>query len=506
MQRPGWGVLIFLTAVFFARGAHAAIPRTFTFAGSLNNTTGTPVPDGNYTVTLRLFDALTGGHAVWTEVEKNLTVAGGRGSFEVVLGDPTPFGALAFDKPLFLEVQVQGDGPMAPRLPLHSVPYALSTGGASLPLPFSGSANVASPGNVLQVSNTGNGRGIVSEAPAHTGVMGISNTWVGVWGQSSTSSGVHGESNSWVGTSGKSVTGAGLYGESLHWTGVWGQSTNSSGVHGQSDIWNGVYGRSNTGAGVFGESISSIGVIGKSTDWEGVHGESVKDKGVYGASINWVGVWGHSDTSTGVRGESVSGWGVQGESTNHDGVIGFTHNAGRAGVAAINTTNGNGLYARSDGGGWAGWFDGNVSVRVLEIRGGADLAERFETSEAAEPGMVMAIDPQNPGQLCVARGAYNRKVVGVVSGARSLSAGVILSEPGKNPDATPVAMNGRVWTLCDATSRPIEPGDFLTTSDLAGYAMAAADHTRAIGATIGKAMTGLGHGEKGLVLVLVNLQ
>ena len=36
--------------------------------------------------------------------------------------------------------------------------------------------------------------------------------------------------------------------------------------------------------------------------------------------------------------------------------------------------------------------------------------------------------------------------------------------------------------------------------------MAASDSSRAPGATIGKAMSRLGKGEKGLVLVLVNLQ
>ena len=51
----------------------------------------------------------------------------------------------------------------------------------------------------------------------------------------------------------------------------------------------------------------------------------------------------------------------------------------------------------------------------------------------------------------------------------------------------------------------IKPGDLLTTSDIPGEAMKAADSARAQGAILGKAMTGLKTG-KGLVLVLVTLQ
>jgi hypothetical protein len=45
----------------------------------------------------------------------------------------------------------------------------------------------------------------------------------------------------------------------------------------------------------------------------------------------------------------------------------------------------------------------------------------------------------------------------------------------------------------------------LTTSDTPGYAMKVVNHSRAEGAIIGKAMTGLS-GSKGMVLMLVSLQ
>ena len=52
----------------------------------------------------------------------------------------------------------------------------------------------------------------------------------------------------------------------------------------------------------------------------------------------------------------------------------------------------------------------------------------------------------------------------------------------------------------------IEAGDLLTTSDTPGHAMKAADAGRRAGAVIGKAMSPLAQGQRGLVLVLVNLQ
>lgn len=147
---------------------------------------------------------------------------------------------------------------------------------------------------------------------------------------------------------------------------------------------------------------------------------------------------------------------------------------------------------------------GVVSVPVLEITG-ADLAEKFPASEKLEPGMVVAIDPKSPGKLCLSRGAYNRCVAGVVSGANDFSAGAVLGHLPGCDDAPPVALSGRVYVHCDAASAPIQPGDLLTTSDTPGYAMKAVDRDRAHGAVIGKAMTALESG-RGTVLVLVNLQ
>jgi hypothetical protein len=142
-------------------------------------------------------------------------------------------------------------------------------------------------------------------------------------------------------------------------------------------------------------------------------------------------------------------------------------------------------------------------VDVLEIEG-ADVAEKFPVSEAVEPGMVVAIDPRHAGQLCLARGAYNPCVAGIVSGANGLKAGTVLGHLPGHEDAPPIALTGRVWCWADASNGAIVPGDRLTTSETPGHAMKVTDGARAGGATLGKAMTPLSEG-RGLVLVLVNL-
>jgi len=142
----------------------------------------------------------------------------------------------------------------------------------------------------------------------------------------------------------------------------------------------------------------------------------------------------------------------------------------------------------------------------VAITGGSDLAERFELIDEAEPGMVVAIDPAHPGKLCVAKGAYNRQVAGVISGAKALGAGMVLPNLSDAPNSLPVVLAGRAWVYCDATEKAIQAGDLLTTSSRPGHAMVVIDHIRAQGAIIGKAMTDLQQGDTGMVLVLVNLQ
>jgi len=148
----------------------------------------------------------------------------------------------------------------------------------------------------------------------------------------------------------------------------------------------------------------------------------------------------------------------------------------------------------------------DVSCRVLEIRGGADLAEPFAMSHSGvEPGSVVVIDADYPGKLCRSSRAYDNKVAGIVSGANGIRPGIRMVQEDKLEAGVNVALSGRVYVQADAAFGAIKPGDLLTTSETPGHAMRAADHARAQGAILGKAMSELKAG-KGMVLVLVTLQ
>lgn len=173
---------------------------------------------------------------------------------------------------------------------------------------------------------------------------------------------------------------------------------------------------------------------------------------------------------------------------------------GSSGRVGINTTN---PVATLD-------VNGTTRTGVLEIFGGSDLAEPFESGDCLEPGMVVSIDSQRPGQLRPSDEPYDSKVAGIISGANALSPGMVMKSAGQeHADGTyPLALTGRVWCWCDASSGAIQPGDLLTTSSAPGHAMRVNDERRDVprGCVIGKAMTPLAQGERGLVLVLVNLQ
>lgn len=150
--------------------------------------------------------------------------------------------------------------------------------------------------------------------------------------------------------------------------------------------------------------------------------------------------------------------------------------------------------------------DGITEVKAIQINGGADIVEGFDSSQGVlEPGTVVVIDPEHPGSLKQSDGEYDTKVAGIVSGAGGINHGLHLGQKGILDGETRVAMTGRVYVKCSAAAGAIKPGDLLTTASIAGHAMKAADATRSQGSVIGKAMTALDGGE-GLVLVLVNLQ
>lgn len=137
----------------------------------------------------------------------------------------------------------------------------------------------------------------------------------------------------------------------------------------------------------------------------------------------------------------------------------------------------------------------------------ADCAEEFEVdetcSQAPAPGSVVVLGEH--GGLRLASYAYDKRVVGVVSGGGEFKPGIVLDKRGGESGRIAVALLGKVACQVDATREPVEVGDLLTTSGTPGHAMKASSPSQALGAILGKALRPLPEG-KGLVPILVALQ
>lgn len=258
---------------------------------------------------------------------------------------------------------------------------------------------------------------------------------------------------------------------------------------------------------------SPVGVQGKSTDLSGVGQLGVANNGVWGYATNGVGVKGVAGAGggVGVRGEAPIGDGVgvsamggpDGLSGLFEGDVRIKSRSSEENIAQF------GHYIAS---GHVAVFYGNVLIKdrvsgddIVELGEGLDYAEGFDVSgeKEIEPGMVVVIDPDNPGQLRLSDRSYDSKVAGIVAGARGLGSGVRLGVGQFDHD---VALAGRVYCNVKAGPEGIVPGDLLTTSDVAGFAMKAADRLRSQGSILGKAMESLSPDGAGKILVLVTLQ
>jgi hypothetical protein len=339
--------------------------------------------------------------------------------------------------------------------------------------------------------------------PGIPGVLGKSTIFNGVLGYTTA------EGHAGVAGACDEGNGNGLYGRSKNRNGVYGTSSSkdNNGVVGFNDGGgNGVLGHSPDGIGVLGLSEKNMGIYGKSKNQNGVYGNS--------SSKDNNGVAGFNDGGgNGVLGHSKNGIGVFAKSEISEAVHAETNSQITAAIAAYNTNpegTGAAIYAKKEGKGVAGFFEGNLYVTGnITARGdlileGADLAENFTALETEiEPGAVMSLTES--GELQKSSTSYDKKVAGVISGAGLYKPAIILDRKEGAINQCPIAMIGKVCVnVCDING-PIEVGDLLTTSDIAGFAMKATDPVRAFGAVIGKALKPLNSG-KGLIPILISLQ
>ena len=102
--------------------AYADVPRLINFQGRLTDATGKFVPDGNYSLTFRIYVDSTGGSSKWAEAQ---LVSSTKGLFNVVLGTVTPIPDSIFKYvDTWLGIQVASDPEMTPRQRLSSLGYS----------------------------------------------------------------------------------------------------------------------------------------------------------------------------------------------------------------------------------------------------------------------------------------------------------------------------------------------------------------------------------------------
>jgi hypothetical protein len=290
-------------------------------------------------------------------------------------------------------------------------------------------------------------------------------------------------------------------------------------IRGESDTGNGLFGQSTSADAIFGASASGRGIFGESSTNHGIQGQSESEAhaGVSGINLGaGLGVWGVSQGgATAVLGQSPSGVGVRGESQSGTGVLGLSHDPTNAGVSAQNDRGGVGLRAESNGG-IAAHFQGDVevvghlSVDNISVTGDVflanrDLAELFAISPAAacEPGALMVIGDGGALEPCTR--PYDKRAIGVVSGAGTRRPAITLGAFDSSERTAPIAMVGTACCLADADLGAIEAGDLLTSSSTPGHAMRAADADMSVGAIVGKALAPLREG-RALIPILISLQ
>ena len=116
-----------LLALLLSSNAHA-VPLQMSQHGRLLDANGAALT-GQHDLTFRIYDDLSTGSMLW---EETLTASFSNGYYSVVLGTNTSTNPLDEDVlslyPIYLEMELDSYGPMSPRQPINSAPYAQMAG------------------------------------------------------------------------------------------------------------------------------------------------------------------------------------------------------------------------------------------------------------------------------------------------------------------------------------------------------------------------------------------
>jgi hypothetical protein len=142
------------------------IPKMINYQGMLTNPDGTPVPDDNYKLTFKIFDDPLAGTEHWSEVHNSVPVEDGL--FSVVLGSLTSIDINFCGFETWLEIKVEDDPPLSPRIKFTSVPYAFRakrSDTCDVALASSGEGGWTDLGAIVKLTDSDDDVGIGTSSP-----------------------------------------------------------------------------------------------------------------------------------------------------------------------------------------------------------------------------------------------------------------------------------------------------------------------------------------------------
>lgn len=516
------GILLILSSISWAD-----IPKLMNLQGTLTDAGGSPIRNSTVSVQFKIYDTTAAGTALWSETQASVGTDN-QGAFNVLLGSVIPIPDAVFgDTGRWLGIKVGSDAEMTPRVRLASIGYSYrvnsideATGGDIYGNVFLHSflraGDLAGNDGLIQVTDGANitglldgeddlgggGAKIALDNGANITTITLDADVTGDAAYLSMSDG----SNTTVTIEAEGATDGGAQI-------LLDNSANVSTILLDADINNGAFVSMSDGvnptitldAKVSGSDAGAAITLKNSLNDTTMVLDADQGNAAFFAMKDATGKEiVHLDAAGADGGAQFSLRDDGGQTT-----ISLDAESGVDGGANVSFRKGDGVETIRLDANWAGTGFGRIVTSELQINGGADLSEQFNVKAKdgkLEPGMIVSIDVENPGELVVCKQAYDHRVAGILSGAGDIRPGMLMGQSGSEADGSrPVALTGRVYCWADAANGAIQPGDLLTTSDTPGYAMKVTDYHKAQGAIIGKAMTSLKEG-KGLVLVLVNLQ
>ncbi len=121
--------LALLSIVALSVTVHAGLVGTVPMQGRLTDAAGDPVSNGDYMLVFTVWDAPIGGTQLWSEAQ---VVSAKQGNFSVYLGSTNPigldvfFGGVGNDVQTYLQIKIESDPPISPRMFIGSSPLALT--------------------------------------------------------------------------------------------------------------------------------------------------------------------------------------------------------------------------------------------------------------------------------------------------------------------------------------------------------------------------------------------